>query len=196
MDKKPRTNVSNTDKKIESLKSILKALSDEEWHKYSELLKRTQISSRTLTNHLDFLRECKLIKREEREYPSAYYKAEPELVTYTEAAFSLEEFSQQIEPVLIETKNPFLVLNLIDTKCKAILEITIIKIKQEKNVPDHKLRFLLDLFVWEPYRILTWKLIEATKKHIDEIPFEFEPEKLLEKMNELEKIVDELDKEG
>ena len=196
MNRKLRTNVSNLDKKIESIKSILKALSDEEWHKYGELLEKTKISSRTLTNHLDYLKECKLIKREEREYPSAYYKAEPELVTYTEAAFSIEELSQQIEPVLLETKNPSFVLNLIHMNCGAILEITVYKLKEDKNVPEHKLRFLLDLFAWETYRILTWKLVEATKKHIDEIPVEFDLNKLKEKLNELEKLADKLDKEG
>jgi len=163
--------MSNIDKKIESTKRILNVLSDEKWHKYGELLEKANLSSRTLTKRLDYLKGCNLIKREEREYPSAYYKAEPELVTYTEAKFSLEKLYQQIEPVLLETKNPFLVLDIINAGCQGALKLTIGKLMEEKNTPEHKLHFLLDLFVWEPYRVLTWKLVEATKKNIDKIDF-------------------------
>lgn len=164
--------VSNIDGKTKSVKRILKTLSDEKWHKYGELLEKTKISSRTLTKHLDYLKECNLIKKEKREYPSAYYKAEPELVTWTEATFSIEEFSKQIEPLLLKTKNPFLVLDIINARCQGALKITIGKLMDEKNTPKHKLHFFLELFVWAPYRVFTWKLIETTKKHIDKIDSE------------------------
>jgi len=94
---------------------------------------------------------------------------------------------------LLETKNPFFVLKLINIACQFALELTFSDLKKDRNVPEHKLRFLLDLFVWEPYRVLTWKLIEATRKHIDEIPLKvISDEDLLRKLEQLEKKINDL----
>lgn len=191
----------NIEKASKAIMSILKVLSDEEWHQWSELLDKTKVSSATLKKYLPRLKEFKLIQKrvelESGKYPyPAYYRAEPELVTYTEALVSTEELSQQIEPVLLETKNPLFVLNMIESMNKTCLLIALGQLKKDKNVPESKLRFLLELWVWEPYRVLTWKLIESSKKHIDELPFEFDSERLLEKLNEIEKRIDEIDKEG
>ena len=175
---------SNLELATEAGMSILKALSDESWHKYKEILEETEISSRTLTKHLKRLEKCKLIQKERKKYPFVYYKAEPELVTWTEAIVSMEELSQKIEPVLLETKDPLLVLSLIEMYCRGNLALTFFKIKEDTKVPDYKLRFLLDLFVWEPYRVLTWKLVEASKKHMNEINLEKNLMKRLEKLKE------------
>jgi hypothetical protein len=118
------------------------------------------------------------------------------LLTWIDAQVSMDNFSEQIEPALLETKNQLAVLNLINLECQGILEFTIFKLKQDKSTPDHKLKFLLELFVWEPYRAHTWKLIEATKKHIDELPLKVYSDKdfteMLQKLEELKKALDEL----
>ena len=181
-------NNENTDKRIESSKSILKVLSDEEWHKYGELLEKTKISSRTLTKRLDDLQDRKLIQKEEREprkrYPSAYYKAEPELVTATKATILTEELSEDIEPALIEIKNPMVILELINLQNSLSLTSNLIEELKGNNISESKLYFLLELFVWEPYKALTWKLIEAIKKNRDIIDIEqiekYQLEKTLE----------------
>lgn len=185
------------EKSNKALLSIIKAISKKE-KRHMDIKKETGLNDPTLAKYLKPLLKLKLIKKrvdlESGKYPyPAYYKAEPELLTWVDAQVSMKELSQQIEPVLLETKNPFFVLNLINISCQSILEITFIKLKEEKNVPDHKLRFLLDLFVWEPYRVLTWKLIEATKKHIDKISLKVDSEEnLLERLKQLEKKTDNL----
>jgi len=164
------------EKSNQAFLSIIKAISKKE-KRHMDIKKETGLNDPTLSKYLKPLLKLKLVKKrvdiESGKYPyPAYYKAEPELLTWVDAQVSTEELSKQIEPVLLETKNPFFVLDIINTDCQSIMKITIGKLMEEKNTPEHKLRFLLDLFAWEPYRVLTWKLIEATKKHIDEIDFE------------------------
>lgn len=162
---------SNLEKKADSVKAILRVLSDENWHTYGELLRITKISSRTLTKRLDDLLECKFIQKEKREYPSAYFKAEPEVITYTNATLLREELSETIEPMLIESKNPIFVLELINMSTSLSYSHYIKEIKN-KDVSESRLNFLLEIFVWEPYINQTWKLLKACRKNKDIINIE------------------------
>jgi len=187
------------DKSNKALLSIIKAVSKKE-KRPKDIKKETGLNDPTLAKYLKPLVKMKLISRkvdQSGKYPPpVYYKAEPELLTWIDAQVSMDNFSEQIEEVLLETKNPLAVLKLINLECQGVLEFIIFKLKQEKNTPDHKLEFLLDLFVWEPYRVHTWKLIEATKKHIDELPLKVYSDKyfteMIQKLEELEKALDEL----
>ena len=167
-------------------------------YRYKELKKKTGLNDPTLAKYLKPLLKMKLVSKrvdlESGKYPyPVYYRAEPEFLTWIDAQISMLELSEQIEGLLLETKNPLFVLKLIDLSCQGHLEFMFSKLKEDKNVPEHKLRFLLDLFVWEPYRVLTWKLIEATKRHIDEIPIKvISDEELLRKLEQLEKKISDL----
>lgn len=159
----------NIEKTRKAVMKILKVLSDEKWHQWKELLEKTKISSRTLVKHLSRLEKDKFIqsKREKTNMRLVYYKAEPEVVTYTEAETSTEEISQQIEGTLLETKNPMAILRIINNANNFMIMYMIKQLGVEKSFPKSKLRFLMEFWVWESYRVLTWKLIEASWKHMD-----------------------------
>ena len=189
------------EKAEKSIEVILKILSDEKEHRYKDLKKETKLNDPTLSKYLKRLVKLKVVKKrvdlQSGKYPyPVYYEAEPELVTYSEAKISTKEFSEQIEPMLLETKNPIFILNNIELRSKMIFLTTLSQIKKDKNITDSKLDFLLELFVWEPYKFLTWKLVEAFRKHKDDIPFEFDSEILIEKLSELKELLDKMDKEG
>lgn len=186
----------NTSKMIESSKAILKVLSDEKWHKYSELLEKTKLSSRTLTKRLDNLLEGKLIQKEKREYPSAYFKAEPEAIDLINATSSKEELLSNMEGVLLEVKNPIFLLELINIYNTLSISYDLIEELQNNKISDERLYFLMEIWVWEPFRELSWKLLEVSKKHRDIIDVkkikEYQLEKTLEFGKRMIKLVGEI----
>jgi DNA-binding transcriptional ArsR family regulator len=168
--------ISNLEKASEALMKILRVLSDENWHQNSELAEKTGISSATLSKHLKNLRKLKLaqlkVDYESGKYPEPhYYKAEPELVTYSEAKIRTLELSEHIEPSLLESRDPLMLLEIIHLSSEANLELLLRQMKEEKNLSESKMSFLAELFVWEPFIVLSWKLLESTRKIVDEIDF-------------------------
>jgi len=185
----------NTSKMIESAKAILKVLSDEKWHKYGELLKKTKLSSRTLTKRLNSMLERKLIQKERREYPSAYFKAEPEAIDLINATLSQEELLSGMEGALMEMKNPTFILELINLYNTLSISYDLIGILEGKNISEDRLYFLLEIWVWEPFRELSWKLVEVSKKHKGIIDVEKIKKYQLEKTLEFGKRMMKLAKE-
>jgi len=99
------------EKSNQAFLSIIKAISKKE-KRHMDIKKETGLNDPTLSKYLKPLLKLKLVKKrvdiESGKYPyPAYYKAEPELLTWVDAQVSTEELSKQIEPVLLETKNPF-----------------------------------------------------------------------------------------
>jgi DNA-binding transcriptional ArsR family regulator len=168
--------ISNLERSSEALMKILKVLSDGKWHQNGELAEKTKVSSATLAKHLKKLRKLKLIRlridSESGKYPEPrYYIAEPELVTYAGAKIRTEELSQRIKPALLESKDPLLLLDAIHLYSYANLESLLQELKTEEGISDSKMSFLAEFFVWEPYMVLTRKVLESSREIVDEIDF-------------------------
>ena len=166
-------------------------------YRYKELKKKTGLNDPTLAKYLKPLINLKLVSKrvdlESGKYPyPAYYRAEPEFLTWIDAQISTKELSEQIEGVLLETKSPMFVLELINLQNYVSTSFTLQKLKEDKDIPEHKLGFLLELFAWEPFQVLTWNLIKACKKNIDVIDIDQIQIHQLEQIAHLKKSIDRI----
>jgi len=148
---------------------IVKVLSDGQMHQNKELKEKTELSSRTLNKHLGQLQAQKLIQRIEDDksgkYPHpVYYKAEPDLLTYSSARIMTDEVIQDIEPALRECKDPLFLLDAFHAGNSEFLLSILSQLKGMEDIFDYDWDWRLELFVWQPYRAFTRKLVLATKK--------------------------------
>lgn len=170
-----------------SIMSILKVFSDGKEHRYTDIKGETKLSDPTVTTLLKRFTALKLIKRrwDMDVYPhGSYYKPEPELVLYSKSQQETEEQYKLIESNLPETKNLSAILQWIQIVIlRRMLEI-LRQYKMNKKL-EPQLNFLMDTLVWAPFKDLTWRLVESSKRIIDEIDIE-----------ELDKIIENIDALG
>jgi hypothetical protein len=76
-------------------------------------------------------------------------------------------------------KTPLDVLDQINIKNNAFILLALEQYKENKELPQEFIDFLLEMTVWHPYMVLTSHLVEASKKTVDNIDI-----KGLQKQNE------------
>jgi DNA-binding HxlR family transcriptional regulator len=166
--------ISNSDKEYTARWSIFRALSDGQWHRNMELKEKTKLSSRTLAKHLNQMTDLQIVEKktdvESGKYPvPVLYKAEPELNTYIRASTSREEVVDKLEPALNETKDPLAVLEAIHASSQLYFLELLKRIQQNRNITNEEIWFFAECFLWANYKRYTSKLIEASRKIIDDL---------------------------
>lgn len=176
-DKDKGLGIYQKEKSYQAQKVLFNVLFDGLWHRNMELREKTQLSSRTLSKHLDRLIKLQLIERkiddESGKYPvPVLYKAQPELMNHIKSSKLREEFSQSIDAMLEETKDPLIILEVIhDYSQIAFLEL-MKEIKNNKQITSLEIDFFEEIFLWANYKHFMFKLIEASAKRIDEFDFD------------------------
>lgn len=173
---KQNTGIGNyqIDKAYKARWSILKTLSNGQWHRNMELKEKTKLSSRTLAKHLNQMTNLQIIERkadvESGKYPiPVLYKAEPELTTYVKAIITREEVANTLEPALNETKDPIAVLEAIHASSQLYFIELLKRIQQNKNITNEEIYFFAECFLWANYKQFTYKLIDASRKIINDL---------------------------
>ena len=154
-------------KRVKARKTLLRVLADQKWHQYSEIKQVTLLSSPTLSNHLKQLQKLKVLdknidtKSGKYPYPVYYRLKAPVAMKY----IITEEFWEALNKDVFEkNRNPMEALDLISEVFRALL---IDSIKLLKKEPLESTELFLEFFVWEPYRDLTWKFVQAIRRMID-----------------------------
>ncbi len=158
-------------------RSILKAFSDGQWHRNKELRETTKLSSRTLSKHLENLTQLQMIERKEDmesgKYPvPVLYKATFAALEYIKTSIFIEESSKNIEPALMETRDPLAVLEIIHMASELGLVKILTELKEHKDMPVAVVQYLEVLFMEMPYKFFVLKLVDASRKIIDELDFD------------------------
>lgn len=172
---------------------ILRVLSDEKPHQYSELKEKTKLNSPTLSKHLKRLTKMKLLKRnidlKSRKYPyPVYYTVTPATLLQLKIIFIAEHEMHEIEKIISDPKKtPLDVLDQINMKNNALILWTLKQYKENKDVPKEFINLVLEMAVWDPYMVLTSHLVEASKKMVENIDIEE-----LQKRNETTIPMDEI----
>ena len=102
---------------LKAKNSIYKALNNGEWHRYTEIKEKTMLSSRNLTENLKRFEEAEIIERKEDKESGKYpvpvlYKAKPILLTYLKNITRWQKYTEQIDFLLKESKDPLLILEI------------------------------------------------------------------------------------
>jgi len=163
-----------TNKANKAKRKILKALADGKWHRNMELKEKTRLSSRTLTKHLNWMKEHQLIKKkadtESGKYPiPVYYKATAALLTYIRASIQRQETIKRLEESLDYSKDPLLILEIIHVSSQLYFLDILRLIQNNENITNEEINFHANCFLWENYKQYTSKLIYASRKIIKTI---------------------------
>lgn len=139
-----------------------------------ELKEQTKRSSRTLAKHLNQMVNMQFIEKridiESGNYPHpVYYKAKPNLITGVKASMARQETIDLFEPALNEVKDPLMILDGIHAASQLDFIDIILRIQQYKNMTNEEIYFFEEIFLWANYRQYTSKLIQASRKIIDDI---------------------------
>ena len=166
------------EKAQKSIMSILRIISDGKPHQYSELKEKTKLNSPTLSKHLKRLTEKKILKKkidtESGKYPyPVYYSANPAVAPIINIMLLTEHEMHEIERIISDPrKTPLDVLDQINRKNNALILSTLKHYKENKELPEDFVNFVLEIVVWRPYKLLTSHLIEASKTILDSIDIE------------------------
>ena len=164
------------EKTYDSIWIIFKALSDGQWHRYTELKEKTKLSSRTLTKRLVEMTDFQIVKKkkdvESGKYPvPVLYKADTPIIVYAKTRIAREAFTNHLVSVLDNTKDPLIVLDRIHFYSQKNLLDLLMLIQRSKKINDKEINFLAQCFLWENYRQFTGKLIEASRRIINDFDF-------------------------
>lgn len=162
--------------RIENRVNILKVLIDDQWHRYKEIREKAKVSNVTLSAHLKELKLLLERKEDKKTYPTQVsYKITPllkielmHIVTLKTAWKEIEEnFFKETDLNSIDLTS---ILESIDAITNLLLVTMIKSLELNKEFRENsELRYLfLETFVWESYKTLTWKLVEAYRKMIRE----------------------------
>jgi len=139
-----------------------------------ELKEKTKLSSRTLTKHLNQMTNLRIIEKktdvESGKYPvPVLYKAKPNLVTYVKASMARREAANLFEPALNETKDPLMILDGIHVSSQLYFIDILQRIQEHKNMTNEEIYFFEEIFLWANYKQYTSKLIQASRKIINDL---------------------------
>jgi DNA-binding HxlR family transcriptional regulator len=159
---------------IQTPSQALKTLSDGEWHRNMELKEKTKLSSRTLAKHLNQMANRQIIEKktdvESGKCPvPVLYRSTPELTTYVKASITREEVATELEPALNESKDPLILLEAIHASSQVYFLELLTQIQQNKIVTNEQINFFAECFLWANYKQYTSKLIEASRKIINDL---------------------------
>jgi hypothetical protein len=164
-----------TEAKIKSRKAIIMSLIDNQWHRYKEIKEKTGLSSPTLSKHLTQLKPLLEKKTDTTTYPPlVYYKTNKflatELARIVYTATALKEMAEKF----LKTKDLWQAVKDVNMLSNALLWVILQGIKENKTLrkEPETIFVLLETFVWENYKALTWKLVDASRKIMDDIDFQ------------------------
>lgn len=164
------------DRIAEARKTVLMLLADGDWHQYGELREKSRLSSATLSKHLKQLKDIveKKLDTESGKYPyPVHYRAKPEYLPVLEVVSITEHEKHEIEKIILDSnKTPLDVLDQINIKNNGSLLMALKLYKDNKDASPEFMNLMLELFVWQPYKVLTSFLIEESKKIIEKIDIE------------------------
>jgi len=162
-------------KAYEAKWKILIALSDGQWHRYMELKQKTELSSRTLTKHLDHMKNIQIIEKkadiESGEYPyPVFYKATPELKIYVNATITRKKVLNGLEPAVNQSKDPLIVLDGIHAVSQLGF-LDLLTYIQQNNIKTNEpaINFFAEIAIWGYYKQYIYKLINASRKIVNDL---------------------------
>jgi len=162
---------------ISSRRAITKVLSDGTPHQFNEITIESKLSAPTTSKRLKEFIKMGLITKEidtkSGKYPyPVFYTATEELVEAGTNRRIVDDLSGAIDKYVARDKNPFALLVSINGISEITLENILLSLKKNKNLTKSELFFYWDMWVLEPYRELTLKLVEESMKVIDDIDIE------------------------
>lgn len=161
--------------RIKNRKTMIAALIDKQWHRYKEIKEKTKLSNPTLSKHLKELKPLLEKKTDKTTYPPlVYYKINEIFALELARSLTIEVCWKEIGEKFLKTKDLSSTLDDINAITNQFLVNTIFAIKYNKKLrEDPEVTHLyLEMVVWESYKTLTWNLIDATRKIVDDIDFE------------------------
>ena len=160
-----------TSLRIKNRMKILKLLKDGQWHRYSEIKEKTQLSPPIISSHLKELKEFIEKKEGEKDFRFTFYRANPRLdLTFFEADL-IDSALKDIENQFLKTKDLAFALKMINAMSNVNMLIAFDNIKEQTfdiNNPKF-VQVFLETFVWESYKMLTSKLVALWMKFKDDI---------------------------
>ena len=164
-----------TDKAEKSLMSILKVLSDEKEHRYTEIKEKSGSNDPTLKKYFTEFKELKLVKKRvditSGKYPyPAYYSINPKFHSLIKIIFQIEQEKKEIREIILNPKNsPLDVLDQINSINNTLILSILENYRENKDISQKLANLILELCVWTPYKILTSYLLEQSNKISDKI---------------------------
>lgn len=164
----------NAEKEYNARWLIINALSDGKWHRRMKLKKETGLSSSTLAKHLKDMEKFKVIEKkkddESGKYPCpVFFKAKPALIEWIIESNTIEYNANESILELNATKDYEKILEKIHIWSEVQFAELLRYTKQNKNATKDEINFLAECFLWADYKKSTSKLIEASRKIINDL---------------------------
>jgi len=157
--------------KISNRWKILNVLRDGGWHQYKEIKEETDLSPPILAKHFKELRRLIEKKEGEEDNRETYYKANPALMS---AFFQMDLTSaewEDIEEQFLKSKDLSFALEQLNmtSNLNIIMALANIKSKNFDIGNLEAVQLFFETFVFSPYEILVSRLVNASRKVIDDI---------------------------
>ena len=153
--------------KLENRQNILKVLIDGEWHNYKEIREKAEISNVTLSGHLRELRPL-LDKRKDASSNrlSAQYKIKPLYAFVLAKGLVIEIAWKEIrEQIHSEEDFAHALIKISEISNSLLLTALHILVNPDYRDDDEVIELLLETFVWESYKSLTWNWMKALREY-------------------------------
>jgi DNA-binding HxlR family transcriptional regulator len=171
--------VSNEEKKLNTRRKLFGVLSDGQWHQNKELREKTKISPRILQDHLNQMKRFDYIDKKEDVKNGKYavfFKATPRLLKYIQASTSMErnskireELSKGFPDALNESKDPYMLLDLINFNTQFYFTEFLTEIQQGEKISKEIIDSFVKYFLLADYEHFISKLIRESCKMINKI---------------------------
>lgn len=161
-----------------SIMCILKVLLDGKKRRYKEIKEKTKLNDPTLTKYFTRLQEQKFLEKEidfkSGKYPyPTYYSINPTALPLLQIIPQIEHEKKEIEKIILDPKQtPLDVLDQLNKKNNSFILLVLKEYKKKKDLPQGFLNFLLEFYVWNPYKYLSSFLVESSQKSIEKIDVE------------------------
>jgi hypothetical protein len=155
--------------KLENRQNILKVLTDNQWHSYKEIYEKADISNVTLSEHLKELKPL-LDKRKDASTNrrSRQYKIKPLFALILANGLVIDVAGKEIKQQIQSEKDFALALKSINGITDSLLTATLYILANENYRDDSEvIKLVLETFVWESYKSLTWKFVEAVREYMN-----------------------------
>jgi transcriptional antiterminator len=154
--------------KLENRQLILRALIDNQWHNYKEIREKVSVTNKTLSEHLTELKPL-LDKRKNASSNrlSAQYKIKPLYALILASELVTEIGWKEIREQFLKENDFKILLEGINFIANSLLTSTLYVLANEDFRDDSEvIKLLLETFVWENYKTLTWKFTETVREYI------------------------------
>jgi len=163
--------------KLENRKNILKVLIDNQWHSYKEIREKANISNVTLSEHFKELKPLLDKKRDpSTNRLSRLYKIKPVFALVLASEFTVGIAWKEMEEKFLKGKDfesadwKSVLENINIITNKLLLSMTYTFANEDLRKDSELLYLLLETFVWENYKTLTLKFMEAFESKLPQEP--------------------------